>query len=102
MKTFNMKLKSGNDYTLMVSRIPEGIESERWCQTKANPYFLVVNESTFTSTNRGSHYAYEFYEHYFNGENTDYMPSRLGIPKEDAVEFMENVSTKIYPYLSTI
>lgn len=105
MKIYNINLKSGHDYTLLVSRIPKEMESESWYQTQGNSeyeYFLVVNESTFTSNDCGSHYSYEFYKHYFNGENTDYMPSRLGIPTEDAVEFMKNVYEKIYPYLSTI
>lgn len=88
-----------NPYHLTVIKPPIGFYGEGWGWNELSNegHFIVINEDRNTAV--ASYHTYNFYLYYFQGENTDYMPHRIGIHKDNHEDFMKCVKELVYPVL---
>lgn len=85
-------------YRLTVIRLPDNFSGDGWYGANShNGFYKVINEDR--NTGKASNHSYSFVKHYFDGNNKDYMPHRLGIYEEHTDDFMDCVSTLIYPVI---
>ncbi|MFW6015646.1 MAG: hypothetical protein ACOCRK_04355 [bacterium] len=82
-------------YILTVIKIPHGFYGYGW----DDKYYIVINESTDVTnrTNSKTNNSYKFTKQYFSGQNTEYLPKRIGISKVKWEDFMDCVTKFVYP-----
>jgi len=91
---FELEGRKGN-YAITVIKLPDGFSGSCWRGDSGdNGYYKVINEDK--NTEKGSNYSYSFVKYYFDKNNTEYLPYRIGISDELADDFMDCVSKFVY------
>lgn len=82
-------------YNLTIINVPNGFEGYGW----GDKHYIVINEDATISnmTKSKTNNCYKFTKHYFSGENINYLPNRIGIPKSNWDDFMNCVTKYVYP-----